>query len=314
MLAEEEDNEGNSFRRFFSAYDGTSLKKRIPKTSRKRCMESMGWLITIGEGDGEISLLHPFSDVHIELPHQNTTVDYYDHEAEYLMTFIRKAVLSASPSHTSDYVLFVIEGGMYFLSFWRPGDLRWTRVIWEGTHHNLFADLVYFNGEIYTVNYFGEVLVCDVADFVGPEPTKVSRYGVQLRPIQDDCDSLPLTVIPAERELLGEDPTYGTTYFRVFQVDLPTGKVTEIEELGNMAFFLGANASLSVQASQYPGIKPNRIYFTDDFLESYTAYEEGGGLDMGVHNVADGSIQQPHYDGVSLSWFCPPIWVTPTLY
>ncbi|PHU23776.1 hypothetical protein BC332_08883 [Capsicum chinense] len=259
MLAEEEDNEGNSFRRFFSVYDGTILKKRIPKTSRKRCMESMGWLITFCQ---LVLLIH-------------------------LITFFLS-----------------FEGGMYFLSFWRPGDLRWTRVIWEGTHQNLFADLVYFNGEIYTVNYSGEVLVCDVADFVGPEPTKVSRYGVQLRPIQDDCDSLPLTVIPAERELLGEDPTYGTTYFRVFQVDLATGKVTETEELGDMAFFLGANASLSVQASQYPGIKPNHIYFTDDFFESYTAYEEGGVLDMGVHNVADGSIQQPHYDGVSLSWFC----------
>ncbi|PHT53956.1 hypothetical protein CQW23_08418 [Capsicum baccatum] len=268
MLAEEEDNEGNSSRRFFSVYDGTILKKRIPKTSRKRCM---GLLITVGEDDGEISLLHPFSDFCqlVLLIH--------------LITFslsLRGACVSSV-----------------------------SRVIWEGIHQNLFADLVYFNGEIYTVNYSGEVLVCDVADFVGPEPTKVSRYGVQLRPIQDDCDSLPLTVIPAERELLGEDPTYGTTYFRVFQVDLETGKVTETEELGDMAFFLGANASLSVQPSQYPGIKPNRIYFTDDFLDSYTAYEEGGGLDMGVHNVADGSIQQPHYDGVSLSWFCPPIWI-----
>ncbi|KAF3614518.1 putative plant intracellular Ras-group-related LRR protein 7-like [Capsicum annuum] len=141
--------------------------------------------------------------------------------------------------------------------------------------------------------------------------SRTSQHGV--RPIEDDCESFPLTLRPDERELLGDGEfTYGTTDFRVFQVDLAAGKVTETNELRDMAFFLGANASLSVQASQFPGIKPNHIYFTDDCFESYTCYEEGGGLDMGVFNVADGSIQ-PHYDGVSLSWFCPPIWVTPTL-
>ncbi|KAF3654357.1 putative transcription factor bHLH47-like [Capsicum annuum] len=325
MLAEEEDNEGNTFRRFFSLYDGTILKKRIPKASRKCCMESMDWLITVGDDEGEISLIHPFSDVHIELPHQNTTLDYDDDHSTDLMTFIRKAVLSANPSHTSDYVVMAIERNMKFISFWRPGDLRWTRVIWEGTQHNLFADLVYFNGKIYTVSHSGEVLVCDVDDFVGlgghviaqipfePQEFVEQLCWVNIRPIEDDCEIFPLTLRPDERELLGDGEfTYGTTDFRVFQVDLAAGKVTETNELRDMAFFLGANASLSVQASQFPGIKPNHIYFTDDCFESYTCYEEGGGLDMGVFNVADGSIQ-PHYDGVSLSWFCPPIWVTPTL-
>ena len=89
--------------------------------------------------------------------------------------------------------------------------------------------------------------------------------------------------------------------------------MTETRELGDTTFFLGANSSLSVQACQFPGIKPNHIYFTDDCFLTYLAYEEGGGLDMGVFNLADGSIQ-PHYNGVSLSRFCPPTWVTPTLY
>ncbi|KAH0703305.1 hypothetical protein KY285_017583 [Solanum tuberosum] len=89
--------------------------------------------------------------------------------------------------------------------------------------------------------------------------------------------------------------------------------MVETKELGDTAFFLGANASLSVQASQFPGIKPNHIYFTEDFFESYLSYEEGGGLDMGVFNLADGSIR-PHYNGVSLSHFCPPTWVASTLY
>ncbi|WMV20490.1 hypothetical protein MTR67_013875 [Solanum verrucosum] len=197
MLAEEEDNE---VRKFFSLYNGMILNKRIPKASRKRCLESMGWLITVGE-EGEISLLHPFSDVQIELPHQNTTVE--------------------------------------FLSFWRPGDIRWTRVTWEGINYSSFADLIYFNGQIYAVDYSGNLLVCNVADVVSPKLTKchiipsqphehipehlyileslgslfvVVRYGVHFRLVQDDWDMVPLTLVPRPYHV-GVEVTYGTRYF-----------------------------------------------------------------------------------------------------
>ncbi|XP_019236630.1 PREDICTED: uncharacterized protein LOC109216868 [Nicotiana attenuata] len=180
------------------------------------------------------------------------------------------------------------------------------------------------------------IVVCDVT---GPEPNKrhvvaqlpfylrhirgqtyileslgslfvVVRNGCQLRLPIDDFDRIPLTFIQQVEN--DENLIHGTLEFIVYRVDLAAGQGTQTRELGDRAFFLGASASLLVQASEFPGIKPNHIYFTDDFLESYMFYEEGGGLDMGVFNLADGSIQ-PHYEGVSLSPFCPPIWVTPTL-
>ncbi|KAK4734503.1 hypothetical protein R3W88_008764 [Solanum pinnatisectum] len=279
---------------------------RISNASRRHCLESMGWLITVGE-EGEISLLHPFSGVQIELPHQNTTVEYNEHQTGALTSFIGKTVLSASPSHTSDYLLMVIDGGSRFLSFWRLGDIRWTRVTWEGINYSPFADLIYFNGQIYTVDYSGNLLVCNVADVVSPKFTKchiipsqphehipehlyileslgslfvVVRYAVHFRPIQDDCDMIPLTLVPRLYHV-GVEVTYGIRYFGVSRVDLAASKMMETKELGDATFFLGANASLSVQASRYPGIKPNHIYFTDDYYETYMSYEEGGGLDMG---------------------------------
>ncbi|XP_016495095.1 putative F-box protein At5g55150 [Nicotiana tabacum] len=222
-----------------------------------------------------------------------------------------------------------------FVIMSEPGDLRWTRIRWEQCSHSPYGDVVYFNGHFYAVDYLGRVLVCDVA---GPKPTRshivaqlpgdrlhqlyileslgslfvVVRDGVQVRHVKDDCDRIPLTILPESN--IKEDVTYGTTNFRVFQVDLAAGKATQTRELGDSFFFLVLyNASLSVQASQFPGIKPNFIYFTDDFWETYLAYAEGGGLDMGVFYLADGSIQ-PHYKGVSLSRVCPPTWVTPTVY
>ncbi|XP_060204686.1 F-box protein At2g26160-like [Lycium barbarum] len=329
MLAEEEDNkdDGNSCRKFFSLYNGMILKKRIPKASGKRCMESMGWLITVGQ-DESASLLHPFSGVQIELPHPNTTEDYERHRIGEPWNFFHKAVLSASPSHTSDYVLMVIEGNMKFVSFWRPGDLRWTRINYRNYYH-IHRDIIYCTGKFYAVDCNGVVLVYDVTN---SSPTQilaelpehhggdqcyilesmgslfvVVRYGVKFRPIKGGSDRIPLT------PMFDDEETYGTTSFGVFEVDLAAEKLNETKELGDRALFLGANTSLSVQASQFPGVKPNHIYYTDDYWESYLHYVEGGGLDMGVFNLANGSFE-PHYNGVSLSRFCPPIWVTPTLY
>ncbi|XP_019244476.1 PREDICTED: F-box/kelch-repeat protein At1g57790-like [Nicotiana attenuata] len=286
MLAEEENNkeeggEANTCRKFFSLYNGMILKKRIPNARGKRCMESMGWLIAAGKDEGEITLLHPFSGVQIQLPHPNTTKGYNCQLTVDPWTFFHKAVLSASPSKTSDYVLMVIEANNKYLSFWRPGDLRWTRIMKED-NPALHRDVVYFNGKFYAVQWLGHVLVCDVT---GAEPMaqKVAR--------------LPLDQIGDEL---------------VYKLDIAAGKLTETKELGDRAIFFGANASLSVQASQFPGIKPNCIYFTDDRYDTYGYYVEGGGLDMGVYNLADDTIQ-PHYKGVSLSPLTPPTWVTPTL-
>ncbi|XP_049396658.1 F-box protein SKIP23-like [Solanum stenotomum] len=333
MLAEEE---GNSNRQLVSPYNGMIMKKKIPKASGKRCMETMGWLVMVGKEEGEISLLHPFSGVQIELPHQNTTENYHTHhQTGDLWTYFHKAVLSASPSHTSDYLLMVIEGDVKFLSYWRPGNLQWTRII-NTSLHVAHRDVIYFDGKFYAVDWSGRVLVCDIEsnqtqvvaqlarEYNGEESYIVEslgtlfivvRYGVGIRYITDDSERIPLTLTQDDIfDDLDEELTYGTTNIRVFEVDLVTGKLTQTKELGDTAFFIGHNASRSVQPSQFPGIKPNHIYFTDDYWESYLVFEEGGGLDMGVFNLADGTILPfPHYKGVSLSPVCPPTWVTPTL-
>ncbi|XP_055819532.1 F-box protein At2g26160-like [Solanum dulcamara] len=328
MLAEEEND--RTCRKFFSLYNGMILKKRIPGASEKRCMESKGWLITVGKDEGEVSLLHPFSGVQIELPHQKTTERYEHNYTHVPWTFIRKAVLSANPSHTYDYAVMVIEGRFELLSLWRPGDLLWTRILMP-IHIGHISDVVYFNGHFYAVTFGRWVQICDV---VGSELINihtiaqlaswndgrnyileslgslfvVAQQFVDLRHANDDRERIPLRHIPGEDD--EKICTHRTRKFLVFQIDLVSCKATPTRDLGDQAFFLGANASLSIQASQFPGIKPNCIYFTDSWLGAYAYFEKGCGLDMGVFNLADGSIQ-PHYDGVSVSRVCPPIWVTP---
>ncbi|KAH0645144.1 hypothetical protein KY284_033028 [Solanum tuberosum] len=169
MLAEDQEDKDNSYQKFFSLYNGVILNKRIPKAIGKRCLESMGWLITIRKDESETNLLHPFSGVEIELPHPNTTKDYEDHDG---------------------------------------------------------------------VDWCGRVLVYDVT---GSSPTHTQI--VAILPPQHKGDEF-------------------------YIVDLAAGELRETKQVGDRALFLGANASISVHASQFPGVKHNHIYYTDDFVEA----------------------------------------------
>lgn len=221
MLAEEDDGDedDNTCRKFYSFYNDMIFKKRIPEAHGKGCMESMGWLITVGKEDGEISLLHLFLGVQIQLPHQNTTTLYEFNRTRFPWIFIKKVVLSANPSHTPDYVLMVIEGKTERLSFWRPGDLLWTRIT-KSIRFGYFSDVIYFNGSFYAITYGGCIQVCD---FTGPEPASiriimqiaqcidckyyileslgslfaVMQSGVGLRYVEDDSERIRLTFFPA---------------------------------------------------------------------------------------------------------------------
>ena len=65
---------------------------------------------------------------------------------------------------------------------------------------------------------------------------------------------------------------YGTQGFELFEMDLSNGiRWEEINSLGENALFWGDNASISVDASKFPGIRANYIYYTGDCWEAFKA-------------------------------------------
>lgn len=122
-----------------------------------------------------------------------------------------------------------------------------------------------------------------------------------IRPVEEGCDDL----------------TYGTTSFKVLELDLNDNKWVKVKDLGNRALFLGYNSSFSIEVSVDSNrIKNNCIYFTDDCSESYLGileFPNGGGKDMGIYNLLDGRIE-PHFCGNSYSLVTPPTWVEPSFY
>ncbi|KAK2988915.1 hypothetical protein RJ640_026183 [Escallonia rubra] len=286
------------------------IQSHLPGSQRNP-VSSLGWLLTLGEL--KANLLHPLSRLQIQLPDLNTFQDYDKHE-NYLLDYVHRMVLSASPAARRDYLVMVTHGFAASLGFWRPGDASWTAVDrWEW----YIYDISYYEDKLYAVDVHGSIIVCEVN---GPNPTQINLVSSPpdgLLPLRNEQLYLlgwlnnTLLVVSRKGVQLTDAGNYGTTTFQVFQLDLRDKKWSEINNLGNRALFLGFNSSFSMEASDTNRCKANCIYFTDDCVDSYRSFPGGGGRDMGVFNLLDGSIE-PHFDGRSLSLVTPPTWIEPS--
>lgn len=78
-------------------------------------------------------------------------------------------------------------------------------------------------------------------------------------------------------------------------------------EIGDRCLFLGTNESTCISPAPR-GCHSNCIYLTDD-IDLGGSYHSIAGHDMVVYSMDTGKFT-PLYDGVSLSQFSPPLWVT----
>ncbi|KAL3497856.1 hypothetical protein ACH5RR_040588 [Cinchona calisaya] len=316
MLSEKQESDD---REFISLSKGPNIIWKtlsLPEIRGKRCIESRGWLITLGNS-GEVNLLNPFSHVQIELPNQTTFPEYeyqdLDNET-FAYTFLQRAVLSASPSDTSDFVFMVSHGCGFSQSYWRPGDKSWTGVKRpEDFEFGAISDLNYYNGKFYAIDFGGSLCICDV--FSGPDDYKFERvfrvvnefFSGQVYLVESSGELL--LVHRDGTELHVDQESYGVKTFQVFQLDLINRERNKIKSLGDKTIFVGFNSAISLDVTCFSGIiEPNCIYFTDDSVEAYTWTKQGGGKDMGVYNLENRKIQRfDHFQSFSL--ISPPVWV-----
>ncbi|KAH7840742.1 hypothetical protein Vadar_020986 [Vaccinium darrowii] len=306
-------------RQFVSLRKGGVIRKiNLPEARGKRCLESLGWFVTISE-DGDMSLLHPFTRAKINLPHV-TTFKYYDLDSlEYICSkkdcmknhhgFIQKAVLSSCPKESNDYVLVVIYTGCGILAFWRPGDKSWTDVEAGITS---FSDVIFHKGLFYGVIRGGMVFAFDPWGSNPTRPWLVLLRGPRMGGTAYIVKSagVVLMIFPKYESTVidYEEVDYWVCGFKVFECILgETWVCVDKTSLGDNALFLGDNASISVDASRFPVIKANCIYFTDNFKR------RGGSYCMGIYDMEDGSLMRC-YEGESSSLIFPPTWVNPSSF
>ncbi|KAJ8547937.1 hypothetical protein K7X08_021173 [Anisodus acutangulus] len=210
-----------------------------------------------------------------------------------------------------DYVLALIQGYPRTFAFWRPGSKSFTSV--DSTIPDCaFSDVTWHDGHFYGVSFMGNIVILDfTSDYYS---TTAARVIMSQIPPRVACSN-KVYIVYSMGELLvvnrdgchnleeGDD-SYGVKQFRVYKIN--DSSYEEVKDLGNMALFLGFSATLAVEAP--PGCQGNRIYFTDDCREAYFCMEPGGGKDMGVYNLIDGTIVL-HYTGESYHKLTPPLWI-----
>ncbi|KAK4844022.1 hypothetical protein QYF36_015450 [Acer negundo] len=299
---------------FFSLSKGMSLHQiNLPDDNFNKCFSSKGWLMVIYE-DLSMYLLHPFSSLRIELPHIKTL-----HNWEALSTldnafqFIKKFVLSTGPSlESEDYTLVVIYGRTAKLAYFRPGFKTWITI---DSCQQSYCDVTYYQGQFYFINGAGITVVDIKSDNTVVAKGVVADFPLELIPLDLRTrfyvvESAGKILVVARRFPAFVTPaTYGTTGFRVVEVDLSRNKNewSVVNNLGNIALFVFDNSNF----------KPNCIYFTDVWQDSYFSpdFPEGVGRDMGIYNLQDESIEriETRYNLQQCSSlyhpFNPPMWV-----
>ncbi|GJN39221.1 hypothetical protein PR202_gb28326 [Eleusine coracana subsp. coracana] len=241
--------------------------------------------------------------------------------------FFGKAFLSSDPS-TGSYIVAVIHNTRYQISFARAGDDCWTRL----PPHESFTDCVFKDDLLYALTKGGKIVAFN---FSGPtvnqeviiEKTRIydaqrmyivqepSGDLLQIWGVMEDDDSQPELEPSEEKDYFSEpDEDFGpyphhTLMYKVYRVDLTEKRLVEINGLGENAVFLGFNQSACLNVDEYPQLKANHIYFTDD--GEYMAF--GGKSErrsIGVVNLDNNTRQKIVSPQIWSNW-PSPIWITP---
>jgi hypothetical protein len=310
----------------------------LPSHNRTRfCGSSHGFLVILDQTP-QIRIFNPITHVTLFLPPINTfpnviSFDYSNIGREYFVrnpsgdlvyfnlkqmcnSFIRKIVLSSSPSQNDEFIAFAIvaSNDTNNLAFCKKGYDSWI-LLSEEIYH-FWEDVVYHNGLFYAVSKGGTIAVCDI------EVPRVSIIHTTAS-VEFNGDIF-YTVFSGEEMLLvtrileqdfsdaGDMFVYRTVGFEVFKMDWNVMTWNKIETLGDKALFVGGNSSVCFSANDFVGCCADCIYFTDDYSES-NHDDVRGKHDFGIFRLRDWTVDPllPSYSRLG----CPlPVWISPNPY
>ncbi|KAK3120265.1 hypothetical protein QOZ80_9AG0684700 [Eleusine coracana subsp. coracana] len=205
-----------------------------------------------------------------------------------------KAFLSSDPS-TGDYFVVLIHNPQSQLSFARAGADKWT---WLPPHKN-YEDCLFQGDYLYASTSYGAIHAFDLgAATAKPKIVLGNMKGYLLERIyimtapcgewlqiwrSDDWDEVE-SDSDSELELDDESQMSKTSKVKVHKVDLTSGHLVELSGLNEHVLFFGLNQSHCLLAKDYPLLKANHAYFTDDDSLGITWYNKEK-HDIGVFNI-----------------------------
>lgn len=216
---------------------------------------------------------------------------------------------------TGSYIVALIHEPYNHLSFARVGDDKWTLL----PPHHRYQDCAYKDGLLYAVDIKGEIHAFDLGG-----------SAVTMKIIREvDRDFHPRVIYIVEAPWGGlllvsrfkefEDPAEDadpeiyvphTTEIKLHRVDDGTERLVEIDCLPDHLLFLGHNDPLCLSAKDYPALKENHAYFTDD--DEYNKYCKCSRRDIGVADLDNCSKEDLVSPELWSNW-PSPVWLTPSL-
>jgi hypothetical protein len=250
--------------------------------------------------------------------------DIVDDLSEPRDSLFHKAFLSSDPS-TGDYFVVLIHNPLFQLSFARAGDDKWT---WLPTG-NWYEDCL-FNGQLlYACTKVGEIHEFDLGTPAVTHRIFLDRvkeiYDETIYIVQSSCGELLQLwrsdddTTPQgdeqdeydsdfEPELDPESLVYVTSMIKVHKVEPTSKNLVGISSLGANVLFLGHNQSLCLHAEEYPQLKANHVYFTDD--GPYNAAFKNRRRDIGVFDLECSSSEEIVSPQLWSNWPAP-VWLVP---
>ncbi|CAL4893489.1 unnamed protein product [Urochloa decumbens] len=333
---------GESVACLYSLVEKRTYKLTLPAPpirSRYLIGSSHGWLVTVDDRS-EMHLVNPITGEQIALPSVTTiknvrpifnkfgVVQKYEYtkrswRGDYLgkenlpphklREYLHYKAFVFPETSKGTYIVVLIHNPYEHLSFARVGDDRWT---WLSPHH--YDDCNYKDGLLYAIAKIGEVHAFDLS---GPVVTMKTIIGMWQNIM---CENMYLVLAPWG-DLLnvlrtgveeGHDADPATLVrnigeLQIYKVDSITKTRVEFKWLNDHVLFLGHNQSLCLSTKEYPSLKANHAYFTDNNA-LWTMGFKSNRRNIGVFDL-EKNVRDELVSPQLWSNWPTPVWITPSL-
>jgi hypothetical protein len=245
----------------------------------------------------------------------------------------RRVIVSCSPSMGRRCIVLLLHRPDGQLSFARLGDARWTKVACsDSLKWNIgYRDALYNDkdGLFYLLGCDCSITTLDLHGSLPPvareiikgstlwdDPTKyivLAPWGDLLEVWRVRFMEEPTTTAKSSMELPSK---VVTEEFWIYKVDTDEQKLVRIMSIGDHALFLGFNSALCLSTKDFPTLRPDCAYLTDDFHEE-TCTHEHNWREIGIWDFKTKSYTMESLGDVQslhpwMNW-PSPIWVTPSI-
>jgi hypothetical protein len=321
------ESSGEKVAHLYSLAEQRSYRLTLPEPpiqQRYLIGSSLGWLVTVDERS-EMHLVNPITGEQVALPSVITielVKPIYDdtgavceyvypcHATQQPITTRRPLTVDKLRNylHHKALVFYDTPAARYIvvliyhpgqLSFARIGDVKWTRLP-SYTH---FQDCLYKDSVLYAVTSFGEIIAIDTSGTVLSTKTVLDRVrnragSHRVYIAETPCGDL-LQIWRPEVWTREVDANQHVATFRnkvermeVYKVCTVAKKLVQMDSLDGHVLLLGNNQSLCFRAEEYPPLKPNHVYFTDDVPAVAYSCARGYRLNIGVLNFGNKSMEE----------------------